>query len=809
MPALFVDVVIPIAVKETYTYRIPEHLQDQVKFGIRLEVPFGKKKLYAGLAIHIHGTKPSYPTREVLSTIDEHPVIAPLQLQLWQWIATYYMCDLGKVMFAAMPSKLKLQSESLVTPGPHLDERIFDLNDQEYMIAEAVSIQKEITIDQIRSILDIKTVYPIIKRLLEIGVITVKEELAAGYTPKLVTALRLTDAYNTSEGQEQIFEKVSKSEHQTRAILAILQLYKQKKLITQAEIIKVADITHSVILALEKKGIIERYEEVVSRLPDQEIGTNDLSPLSPAQEKVVNAIHGLGLSEKPVLLHGVTGSGKTRIYVELIKEALATGKQVLYLLPEIALTTQIVQRLKTVLGEHLLVYHSRINDNARVEVWNAVMGLPKVVLAARSGLLLPFSDLGLVIVDEEHDPSYKQTEPNPRYQARDSAIVLAQMHKAMIVLGSATPSIESFWNGQQEKYHVLQLNERFGNLEMPEISVIDMKRGARSGHLSIELIEAIRKMKEDGYQTILFQNRRGFAPLLLCSNCGWSTACKNCDTSLTYHQYSNQMQCHLCGYRESPATVCPACGNHELTLKGFGTEMIEDEVKILLPELSVGRLDLDTARGKKQLEKILFQFETSQIDVLIGTQMISKGLDFEKVGLVGIVSADHLMHYPDFRAAERAFQLMTQVAGRSGRKHRRGRVLIQAINVAHPVLTDVVNSDFLTFFQREITERKEFGFPPFSRIIVITTKHLDVEKTMAAGTFLATFLRQRMGERVHGPMTPTVGRVRNRYLSQTVLKLEKKASLIKHCKIWISEAVLLIKKQKGFSTLRVNIDIDP
>ena len=685
MPALYVDVVIPLAVRETYTYLIPASLEKQVQFGTRLEVPFGRKKLYAGLAVEIHDKKPSYPTRKVLSIIDQIPILTMPQYKLWRWIADYYLCGLGEVMFAAMPARLKLQSETLIRPGKKLDTQIFDLNDQEYMIAEAVTIQREITIDQIRSILNIKTVYPIIKRLLDLGVIEVNEELIEAFKPKTITAVRLAKEYRDhTEKQQEVFELIGKSDHQTRAMLVVLQQQHQAKYIGQNELIKIADVSHSVLVALEKKGLIERYQQVVSRIPDHEVSMADQHLLTPSQQKVLENINSFERSSKPILLHGVTGSGKTRIYVELMQKTLAAGKQVLYLLPEIALTTQIVQRLKKSLGEHLLVYHSRINNQQRVEIWKEVLNTPKIVLAARSGIFLPFSDLGLVIVDEEHDPSYKQEDPNPHYQARDAAIVLAKLHGSTLLLGSATPSIESFWNAQKGKYHYLEMAERYGEIQMPKISLVDMKKGSRAGHLSTDLIEEMRKMKEEGFQTILFQNRRGFAPLLMCSTCGWTTSCKNCDTSLTYHQYTSKMQCHLCGYHEKPAVRCPACGNPELTLRGFGTEMIEEEVKILLPEHRVARLDLDTARGKKQLERIMYQFETGQIDVLIGTQMISKGLDFERVGLVGIISADHLMHYPDFRASERAFQLMVQVGGRSGRKHRQGYVLVQALHNLAP-----------------------------------------------------------------------------------------------------------------------------
>ncbi|MCB0666156.1 MAG: primosomal protein N' [Saprospiraceae bacterium] len=809
MPARYADVIIPLAVKNTYTYRVPANLENQVKFGIRVEVPFGKKKLYAALVLEIHENKPAYDTRKILNVIDEEPVVTSIQLNLWRWMADYYLCDLGEIMFAAMPARLKLQSETRIKPGKNLDEQIFDLSDQEYLIAEAVSIQKEITIDQIRSILDIKTVYPLIRKLLEMEVIEIYEELLEDFRPKKVTAVRLASEYRTADKQKLIFEKTGQSDHQTRVMLALLQQEKQKKFITQADLVRMTEANHSVLAALEKKGLIERYDETISRLPDFAQDLDDASPLSQEQESIINQIDEFGDSIKPILLHGVTGSGKTRIYIELILKTLSAGKQVLYLLPEIALTTQIVQRLETILGDQLLVYHSRINENARVEVWKSVLGLPKVVLAARSGIFLPFADLGLIVVDEEHDPSFKQEDPNPRYQARDAAIVLAKIHGAKIILGSATPSIESYYNCKLEKYHYLALTERFGNMEMPEISLINLKKVSKSGHLTTELIDEIKAMKAEGFQSILFQNRRGFAPVLMCTTCGWTTLCKNCDTTLTYHQYSNQMRCHLCGYSEKPAIECPACGNHELTLKGFGTEMIEDEVKIMLPDLKTARLDLDTARGKKKLEKIIYQFESGELDILIGTQMISKGLDFDRVGLVGVVSADHLLHFPDFRAAERAFQLMTQVAGRSGRRHRRGKVLIQAYHISHPVIHDVIAGNYDQFFKREIQERKQFGFPPFSRMIVLTARHVDANKAILAAQTISQYLKQRLGDRVSDAITPSIARIRNRYLGLIVIKLEKKSSLIQQCKDWINEAIILIKKQKGFSTLRVSINVDP
>ena len=799
--------IIPLAVKVAYSYRIPAKLVSAVKFGIRVEVPFGKKKLYSALVVSVHQNTPSYETREILSVLDNEPIVSAVQIDFWRWMAAYYACGLGEVMAAALPSMLKLHSETIVIPGPQIDEKIFDLDDRGYMIAEAVSIQKELTIDKIRDILQIKTVYPLIKQLIENEVVRIKEELQPRYKRKQVTGVRLTTEFDQAD-KEVVFDKIKRSDHQTRAMLAMIQLSSTKNEIRLEEILKSADVTHQVVSSLEKKGLIERYRLEVSRIDGYFGDKEGAKTLSDDQLKALEQIKKVS-NDKPILLHGVTGSGKTRIYIEEIKAALDRGQEVLYLLPEIALTTQIVVRLQRVFGDRLLVYHSRMNENERVEVWRKTQGLPHLVLGARSSIFLPFSDLGLIIVDEEHDGSYKQSEPNPRYQARDSAIYLAHLHKCEIILGSATPSLESYHNAKQEKYALVEMPRRYGDIKMPQIIIVDLKKGAKLGYFSRDLIDEMEEMKRQGLQTILFQNRRGFAPVMNCTSCGWNAMCKNCDTSLTYHKYNNQMQCHYCAYHEKPALLCPACGNHELTLKGFGTELIEDDVKVRLPEMKVGRLDLDTARGKKRLQQIMGSFENGDVDILIGTQMVTKGLDFQNVGLVGVINADQLLHYPDFRATERAFQLMTQVSGRAGRHKKQGRVLIQAYQIHHPVIREVLDHDYPSFFQREIEERQRFGFPPFSRIIEVTLKHTKAPVVDKAARSMALYMQQRLGERVRGPMIPNVGRIRNRYLQVMTIKLEKNATMIKKTKRWLLEAHAILIKQKGMSTLRISINVDP
>lgn len=805
--ACYIDVIIPLAVKVAYSYKVPAELQPKLKFGVRVEVPFGKKKLYAALVIEIHERPPEYPAREILSVLDDDAIVTRTQINFWKWMANYYACGLGEVMAASLPSMLKLHSETIVVPGPALDDKIFDLDDRGYMIAEAVSIQKELTIEKIRDILNIKTVYPLIKRLMEDQVVAVKEELQQKYKTKQVMGIRLSPTCEKGD-KGAIFDKIKKSDHQTRAMLAIIQLTSIQQEVRLQDVLKSADVTHQVVSSLEKKGFVERYQMEVSRIKSYAGDLEGIKTLSNDQRLALQTISD-SKREQPILLHGVTGSGKTRIYIERIKEELDSGRQVLYLLPEIALTTQIVTRLQKVFGDQLLVYHSKMSESERVEVWRKVQGLPHVVLGARSSIFLPFSDLGLLIVDEEHDGSYKQTQPSPRYQARDCAIMLAKMHQAAIILGSATPSVESYRNSLAGKYQLVELTQRYGDMKMPEIVIVDLKTGPQMGHFSRDLLDEIEETHRLGYQTILFQNRRGFAPMLLCSVCGWSAMCKNCDTTLTYHKYVNQMQCHFCAYHEKPASICPACGNFELTLKGFGTELIEDDIKVRLPELKVGRLDLDTARGKKQLEKIITSFENRELDILIGTQMVTKGLDFEDVGLVGIINSDQLLYYPDYRATERAFQLMTQVSGRAGRHKRQGRVIIQGRNITHPVIKEVLKHDYASFFQRELEERRKFGFPPFSRLIEVTIKHPKSDIVDMAAKSLAHFMRQRLGERIRGPMIPSVSRVRNRYLQLVMIKLERDKRLISKTKDWLREAQAFLIKQKGMSTLRIAVNVDP
>jgi primosomal protein N' (replication factor Y) len=716
-------------------------------------------------------------------------------------------------MNAALPSGMRLSSETRVVLSPIFDGDYDGFNDKEYMIAEALSIQQELSISDIRDILEQKTVYPLINRLLQRKIIYLKEELVERYKPKEVSCVRLQEPYASASAMLEIaFEKLSRSDRQVEAMMAFLQLSQRQEFVRCQEVYKKANVDLGVLKAMQKKGVLEIYKKEVSRIGGYEEDLVDLTELSDQQQQILAEIK--PKTEKAVsLIHGVTGSGKTRVYVELINQTLAKGEQVLYLLPEIALTAQLVSRLQKIFGDEIAVYHSRMNNPERVEVWQNVLNGKPIVMGARSGLFLPFKNLKLIIVDEEHDPSFKQVDPAPRYNARDLAVYLGYIYNAKVILGTATPSLESFYNGKSGKYQLLSMPERFGGIELPEMVVVnlrdELKQQKMQSHFSSVLMEEMKAALERGEQVILFKNRRGYAPTMRCTACDWHSGCINCDVSLTYHKHFNKLRCHYCGYQTALPTDCPACGSRELTIQGYGTEKIEDELQIFLPETKIGRLDFDTVKGKDAHARIINDFEEQRTQVLIGTQMVTKGLDFDNVGIVGILSADHLFQFPDFRATERAFQLMLQVSGRAGRKHKRGKVIIQAFNPAHPVIREVLTNDYNAFFTRESMERREFQYPPYYRLIKITLKHRSPQVLNEAAKAYAMEMRTKLGEQIIGPAIPSVPRVRNYYILDFLIKMDKdskKAARIKHI---IREKIDLVKSMKGFSTVRFNIDVDP
>ena len=816
--AAYIDVILPLALPKLYSYSVPAELAERVQTGVRVEVQFGKTRVYSALVRRVREERPDYEAKPIISVLDAAPIATETQMALWEWMSDYYCCSTGEVMNAALPAGLKLASETRVLLSPIFQDDFTQLTDEEYLIAEALSIQEELSIEDVQSILNRKTIYPLINSLLYKRVIILKEELKTKFKPKQASYIRLTEPYRSDpETLKFAFEKIgNRARKQQETLLAYIQLIREpldSPDITPKQLCEYGGIKKNHIKELEKKDIFEVYKKEVSRLTpydDELVGAFELSA---QQAKALIEIQANFAEKNTVLLHGVTGSGKTRVYIDLIFEALKENKQVLYLLPEIALTTQIINRLQKIFGNDIAVYHSRLNNNERVEIWhNALIGKP-IIVGARSALFLPFKKLDLIIIDEEHDASFKQHDPAPRYNARDTAIYLAHKHGAKVLLGTATPSLESYVNTQIGKYGLVEMSKRFGGLKMPEIVIADVqsetKKKTMQSHFTTVLLDEIKAALERKEQVILFQNRRGYAPTLRCEMCGWTAECIHCDISLTYHKYSNQMRCHLCGYHTKQPPDCPACGNHTFLIQGFGTEKIEDELQIFLPEIRVSRMDWDTVKGKNAHQRIIAQFEDKQIDVLVGTQMVTKGLDFDNVGLVGVMSADSLLFFPDFRATERAFQLMTQVSGRAGRKQKQGKVVIQAMNTSHPVLTEVFYGDFKKFFEREEIERRKFKYPPFYRLIGLQLKHKKKHIVDDAAEFFARELQKKLGSRVLGPSEPGVSRVRSYYVMNILIKLERKKEVIDKTKAWIRAIQVDLSGRKGMSSVRVNVNVDP
>lgn len=816
MRTMYADIILPLALpKRTYTYSVPESVASLIQPGVRVEVQFGRSKRYSGLVERVHEQAPGYDVKPILSVLDEVTVVTPQQFRLWDWMADYYCCTLGEVMSAALPGHLKLTSETRLVFNDQHGDNFSDLDDEEYLIAEALQIQHEILVEDARKILNKKTVFPVIQRLLNKGVLFVREELQEKFKPKKVSALRLAEPYRSQpELLRQVMNDLSGKERQLEILMAYLALEKRQPMVLKQEVLYKADVTEASLNTLIKKGILEKYAREVSRIGGYEDDLTEADTLSEQQEKAVQELKRWSESDKNVvLLHGVTGSGKTRVYVELMREAIRNGQQVLYLLPEIGLTTQIIQRLEKVFGNDISVYHSKINTQERVEVWKAAAAGKPVILAARSGLFLPYKQLGLVIVDEEHDPSFKQYDPAPRYHARDTAIYLAGLYGAKTVLGTATPALETWYNVETGKYGLVTMPERFGGLELPEVQTIDLREQMKYRQMqsifSKPLLENLQRALDNGEQAILFQNRRGYAPMLECEVCGWNAMCRYCDVSLTYHKHTHRLRCHYCGYVQEPVQVCPACGSGKITFKGFGTEKIEDELKLFLPNARIGRMDLDTAGTKSNLSAILNDFEEKRLDILVGTQMVTKGLDFDNVGLVGVLGADGMTKFPDFRSGERAFHLLTQVAGRAGRKNKRGLVLIQAFDPKHPVLKEVLEHDFHTFVQRELQERMTFKYPPFYRLIHLELRHKEPKIVNEAASFYAKALRAKLGDRVLGPVIPNIARIRNYFGQDIMLKLEKSAPVINTAKGLIRHTTEIMLGKPGWGQVQVAVDVDP
>lgn len=812
----FINVILPIPLDKEFTYSVNKNEAAFLKPGMRVAVQFGKSKVYAALVTKVHQTSPLvYEAKEIEHILDEYPIVTQNQLELWSWISSYYICTKGEVMRAALPGAFLLESETIILKNEKssCDESL--LKDDEFLIYEALQYQSLLRIQEVMDIIGKKNVLPVIKRLIEKEVITVQEEIYEQYKPKIVRYLRLNKEYNKEEALRGLLDSMTRAPKQREVLMHLFTLQAQvTKPIKVSELLEVSKSSAAVIKALVNKNVLEEYHLQTDRVQYSGETSENTKQLNEYQLKAYKEIEQSFENKDVCLFHGVTSSGKTEVYVKLIEKAIQEEKQVLYLLPEIALTTQLITRLQEYFGERLTVYHSKYSVNERVEAWNNVKNRKskaQIVIGARSAIFLPFTNLGLIVVDEEHENTFKQYDPAPRYHARDTAIVLAKMFEAKVVLGSATPALETYYNAQQKKYGFVQLTRRYGNVLMPDINLVDIKTKYRkkqmTGHFSDTLLIGINDALKEGEQVILFQNRRGYSPVIECNTCGHSPQCPNCDVSLTFHNYKNQLRCHYCGYHMAMPQKCIVCDSVDLTTKGFGTEQIEKELQELFPDHSIGRMDQDTTRGKHGYEKIINSFEEGDIDIMVGTQMLSKGLDFRNVSLVGIMNADNLLNFPDFRAHERSFQLMQQVAGRAGRTKKRGKVLIQTYNPFHQILQQVSVNDYLGMYKDQIEERHQYKYPPFYKLIKITGKHKDYNKVNEATNWLAKSLKNVFQENVLGPEFPPISRIRNQYHKNLIIKIPQGQSLNKTKEV-IRKINTSFKSIKDFSGVRIIINVD-
>jgi len=812
--AFFIDVIIPIALQRLFTYQINEAEADFIQVGMRVAVPFGKNKIYTGIVYQIHQNPPeAYEAKDIHQILDDKPLVTQAQIKHWQWIATYYMCSLGEVLRAAIPSALLLQSETkIIKNASFKDEKL--LTDQEFLIFEALQYHSALNVEKISAILSRKTVLPLIKSLLDKEVIQVQEVLYEKYTPKLVKYLRLTEDWESGEKLQELLNDLKNAPKQREAVLQYFQEKGMKqKPIALTPFVKENKLAYTSVKALLDKEIFESYSIQEDRVKMDE-ASKKIPLLNKPQQQALSEISAAFLEKDTAILHGITGSGKTEIYAHLIEEALLQGNQVLYLVPEIALTTQLINRLQVYFGEQISVFHSRYSMNERIEVWQNILqnkSKARLIVGARSAIFLPFYNLSLIIVDEEHETSYKQFDPAPRYHARDAAIVLAKQMNAKVLMGTATPSIETYQNIRDEKYALIKLDKRFGASVLPEVELVNLSETYRkkrmTGHFSERLLTLIRESLQNNEQVILFQNRRGYAPIVECNSCGISPQCPNCDVSLTYHKFKDDLRCHYCGFSAPMPKQCPACQNPTLDTKGFGTEQLELELVELFPDKKIGRMDFDTTRGKYAFHRIISAFQAQEIDILVGTQMLSKGLDFTNVSLVGVLNADTMLNFPDFRAHERSFQMLVQVSGRAGRAEKRGKVVIQTFNPYHQILQQVTLNDYDTMFKEQLLERWDFKYPPYYRLIKITLKHKDFSKLNVAADWLGQSLRNYFNDWVLGPSSPSIGRVRNLYIKDLIIKIPPEKS-IKQTK----ETLLKVKNHfqsiAMYRSIRFNVDVD-
>lgn len=812
---LYAEIIVPLFLPQNYTWQVPHDFQPVVSTGIRVEVALRNKK-YTGIVKRIFHDKPEgFNPKPILNVLDDEPLVYEKQLQLWRWMAQYYLCTEGDIMQAAIPSNFKLSSESVLIWNEAFDDSYKDFDDEEFLVAEALQLKNELRLSEVQQILDATHVYPVIKRLIEKQVCFIWEELKQKYKEKKEVFITLHPKFHQEKELECLLNEWSGAPKQMELLLAFLHVQKTEGEVKQPELLNKSGATNAQLKALITKNILLAEKRSVTRLQVLPRQLKIDFELSDAQQKSLDKVKEVFKDQNVCLLHGVTASGKTQLYIKLIEEQLLQGKQALFMLPEIALTAQVIRRIQHHFGGYIAVYHSKFNPNERVELWNKVKsGEIKIVLGARSSLLLPFQDLGLIIVDEEHDASYKQQEPAPRYNARDTAIFYASLFDgARVLLGSATPSIETYFNCKNNKYGLVELMERYENVAMPEILLEDITYLPKENGAPVLLSPAMQTMMQQALdakkQIILFQNRRGYSPYQICNTCGWIPQCKNCAVSLTYHKGKNKLSCHYCGTDYPVVNTCIACGSHDFTRKKFGTEQIEEAVSEIFLTSNVARMDYDSLRGKYSHDALIKIFEQQKIDILIGTQMVVKGLDFEHVSLVGILDADGMLNFPDFRVNERAFQLMEQVSGRAGRKDGKGKVLVQVSNPNHPVLQFVKKHDYKALYDYEIESRRQFAYPPFSRLIKVTFKHKEQHIAEEAATIMGRALEKNKQMEIVGPAEPLVNRVRNQYLFELLIKMPKDAKMMTHCRRQIMQQIVILQSNKRYARVTILPDVDP
>ena len=812
----FIDVILPLALPKAYTYATTQEQAAKLKPGFRVAVPFGKQKIYTAIVVNIHRVAPqTYTAKPIAAIMDDQPVVTPNQLDFWSWIASYYMCTQGEVLRACLPSAMMIESQTLLEKGRLKEEETHALDDDQFLVFEALE-KKPLTLEEVASIVQFQKVMPLVLDMIEKGAVTVKQHIEEKFIPKTERCIKISAYYQKEEHLSSLFDALGKAPKQSEVLMALFSLQTtQNPWVTVAEVKKKTGCGSGIIRVLIDKGWVEEiHREVAREIFSSPESISQSNSLSPAQQNALNDITESWTSNDVVLFEGVTSSGKTEVYIHLIEEQIKAGNQVLYLVPEIVLTPQVVTRLVAHFGDKVSVYHSKFSIHERVEVWKDVLAATegKVIVGARSALFLPFQELKLILVDEEHENSYKQFDPAPRYHARDSAIYLAQAMQAKVLLGSATPSLESAENARTKKYGWVKLEERFGGVSLPLIESIDLREAHRKqqmeGMFSTALVEAMQNTLALDKQIILFQNRRGYAPILECLSCGHSPQCTQCDVTLTYHQTQQQLRCHYCGYHIPMPTQCHACGMPTLTTKGVGTQQIEEQVNRLFPDIQTARMDWDSTRGKWSFDKIIASFSKGDINILIGTQMVVKGLDFKNVLLVGVINADQSLNFPDFRAHERSFQMLCQVAGRAGRSDQKGKVLIQTYQPEHPILTQVKKHDYNGLYQTQKAERIQYQYPPYTRMIKVTFKSRQIETVNTASEWYANVVKQSYSGSVLGPVFPPVARVRNVYIKHLMIKADQKIALGNLKKI-LTKAHQSFQSIPGFRSTKVIFDVDP